>query len=73
MAREVSLQTRMARNKLRTNLSLLSNASTRKAQQLREFNDKVQIQESNIFWVVTYILVISSILVLLGILFYVSR
>ena len=41
MAREVSLQTRMARAKLRTNLSLLSNASTRKAQQLREFNDKV--------------------------------
>lgn len=73
MAREVSLQTRMARNKLRTNLSLLSNASTRKAQQLREFNDKVQIQESNVFWVVTYILVISLILVLLGILFYVSR
>jgi hypothetical protein len=63
----------MARAKLRTNLSLLSNASTRKAQQLREFNDKVQIQESNIFWVVTYILVISLILVLLGILFYVSR
>ena len=67
MAREVSLQTRMARAKLRTNLSLLSNASTRKAQQLREFHDKVQIQESNIFWVATYILVISLILVLLGI------
>lgn len=73
MAGEVSLETRMARLKLRTSLSLLSNASTRKAQQLREINDKVQIHESNIFWVVAYILVISFILLLLGVLFFVSR
>jgi len=73
MAGEVSLKTRIARGKLRTNLTLLSNASTRKAEQLRELNDRTQSRENNTFWMVTYVLAISLILVLLGILFYVSR
>ena len=73
MAGEVSLKTRIARGKLRTNLTLLSNASTRKAQQLHELNDRAQIRENNTFWMVAYIAVISLLLVLLGILFYVSR
>ena len=72
MAGEVSLQLRIARGKLRTNLTMLSNASVREAQKLREHRDRFQIQENNTFWLVAYISVISLILVLLGVLFYVS-
>ena len=72
MAGEVSLQSRIARGKLRTNLTMLSNASVRKAQKLREHRDRAQIQENNTFWLVAYIFVTGLILVLLGVLFYVS-
>ena len=72
MAGEVSLQSRIARGKLRTNLTMLSNASVRKAQQLREHRDRVQIQENNTFWLFTYFVVVGLILVLLGVLVYVS-
>ena len=73
MAGEVSLQARMARNKLRTNLSLLSNASTRKAEKLREYEHVAQVRESKTVWVTSYVLVFSVILVLLGNFFYLSK
>lgn len=72
MAGEVSLQSRIARGKLRTNLTMLSNASVRKAQKLREHRDRVQIQENKTFWLVAYIVGIGLNLVLLGVMFYVS-
>ena len=72
MAGEISLQSRIARGKLRTNLTMLSNASVRKAQKLREQRDRVQIQENNTFWLVAFTFVISLNLLLLGVLFYVS-
>ncbi len=73
MAGEVSLQIRIARGKLRTNLTLLSNASTRKAEKLREYKYVAQVRESKTVWVASYVLVFSVILVLLGNFFYLSK
>ena len=69
MARQVSLQSKIARDKLKKNLMMLSNASVRKSQKLQKYQEQVRINKSNttrtifIFSFLIFLLVFSITLV----------
>ena len=63
MASELDLRARLSRNKLRTNLALLNNASVRMAEKVREKSPSARSNQLNQYvgydarnWISTYVL-----------------